>query len=439
MYAKEDLNSLKKVGRKIDTLTVLNQKVNQKNMGYFLVFLFSVCLNQTSIVGTINYSFSDIFVLLLLIFMLMKGIRVPGYHFVYFLLLSAILAITTFFYTPFSFSVNVETSQSIKEYLKILVVFLYFIIGYNLSSKKMIDITLKWYSYTALFVGGLGILIFILGFRFLYGFYDFGPDRFNGFMNDPNYFAIVQITALPYLVRAGNISFSRKLIIYFIILISILLSGSKTGIITLMIFTVFFILGELMKNKIQAKIVLFTIFAIIAFTFITIILQFIDTKFSLNLNKNVQFQRLTLLFTDFDAAFNENGSSRLPIWEAGLQLISTSPLIGVGAGMYSVVSGKLTGVYAVAHNTYLQLFSEWGGILATIYFLYIAVLLGKVTFTSQAKSSVNLVLRDILFILLIGSIGVSFNNARMFWFFLGALVFSVAVPKKVNGEITSLD
>ncbi|MDI3545796.1 MAG: hypothetical protein PWP68_1213 [Rikenellaceae bacterium] len=35
-----------------------------------------------------------------------------------------------------------------------------------------------------------------------------------------------------------------------------------------------------------------------------------------------------------------------------------------------------------------------------------------------------MILRDIIIVFLIGSMAISLNNARMFWFFFGALVFN---------------
>lgn len=365
-------------------------------------------------------------ILFLLFFVVCNGIKVPGYHLVYFLFLSVSLVVTAIFYTPYRFGVTIDLNSIFKEYAKLAVVFLYFLLGYNIIQEETIRLSLRWYSRTALFVGTLGILINVLGMKFFFHIYDFGEDRYNGFMNDPNYFAIVQISALPYFFRTEKNSLRSKIIIYFIILTSILLSGSKTGLITLLAYTAMFVFSDLLKNKLKLKTLILTLLAIF---FLGVLLELFGKNFSLLLEKSVQFKRMSLIFTDFNAAFNDGGSSRLPIWNAGIKLIGLSPFFGVGLGMYSIVSDKVSGIDAVAHNTYIQTFSEWGGIFATIFFFYIAVLLFKVTLHQQFQNRTNYILRDILIILLIGSIAVSFNNARMFWFFLGALVYFISHKK----------
>lgn len=360
----------------------------------------------------------------MLIYLLFSGFKVPGFHTAYFLFLSAALVTTSIFYTPYKFGVAAEIQSILTDYLKLAVVFVYFIAGFNLVQGKAVRLSIKWYSYTALFAGTLGIVMNIFGLTFLYQLYDFGEFRYNGFMSDPNYFALIQITALPYFLRVEKIPLKVKLLIFVIILGSVFLSGSKTGLITLGLYMILLVFRNLFKRKLKYKQILFTLVSLCLLFIILGILPLFETIFSLNLDENLQFQRMALLFTDFNAAFNDSGSSRLTVWLAGLHVISLSPLFGVGVGTYIAVSEKILGIGTVAHNTYIQSYSEWGGIFATIFYVYLAVLLVKVTLNKEKKDT-NRMLRDILLVLLIGSIAVSLNNARMFWFFLGVLVCSV--------------
>ncbi|WP_152597427.1 O-antigen ligase family protein [Neobacillus niacini] len=378
-------------------------------------------MNQTSIIGGINFSYSDTIIVALLIYLFFSGIKVPGYHTVYFLFLSAALVTTSIFYTPYKFGVTAEIQSILTDYIKLAVVFAYFIAGFNLIQEKAVRLSLKWYSIAALLAGTLGIVMHLFGLTFLYQWYDFGEFRYNGFMNDPNYFAIVQISALPFFLREEKISLKAKLLIFVIILGSIFLSGSKTGLITLGLYMVMFIFRRLFKRKLKYKTVLFTFVSICLLLIILGILPLFESNLSLNLDKNLQYQRMALLFTDFNAAFNDSGSSRLTVWLTGIQLIGLSPLLGVGVGTYTAVAEKISGIGTVAHNTYIQSYSEWGGIFATIFYVYLAALLFKATLNKEKKDT-NRMLRDILIVLLIGSIAVSLNNARMFWFFLGVLI-----------------
>ncbi|MGG1676772.1 O-antigen ligase family protein [Neobacillus sp. NRS-1170] len=351
----------------------------------------------------------------------------------YFLFLSVVTVAAAIFYTPYKFGIPLDLNSTIKEYIKLAAVSMYMLGGYNFIQEKMVRLSLKWYSYAALFTGILGIFIYILGMKFLFRIYNFGIfDRYNGFMNDPNYFAIIQISALPYFLRSKNISLKAKIITYAIMMLSIFLSGSKTGFITLIIYSILFGLGEVFKNKMRLRTILFWFSAILFLSILSVAILLIGSNLNLNLDKFVQFQRISLLFTNFDEAINGNGSSRLPIWMAGIHLISLSPLFGVGIGMYPAVSEKIAGIEAVAHNTYIQVYSEWGGLFATILFMYLAAILLKVTIDKKIKNVTNFVLRDILIILLIGSIAISLNNSRMFWFFLGVLACRISEKQQTK-------
>src|SRR5699024_270197 len=66
----------------------------------------------------------------------------------------------------------------------------------------------------------------------------FGGNRFRGFMNDPNYFAVTQSSALMYFLSHRTIKKINQAIIS-VLIFSILASGSKTGIILLIILLIY--------------------------------------------------------------------------------------------------------------------------------------------------------------------------------------------------------
>ena len=371
--------------------------------------------------------------LLLVSLLLINGMSLPSNHMIYFLLLSAVLLTTASFYTPYHFGVTPNIKPIITDYFKLAVSFLYFLIGYNITCQTLIRLSVKGFSYAALFVGIVGIIITLSGIPFLNGMLFFGGERYKGFMNDPNFFAIVQISALPFFLRDTKISLKLKLSIYVVILISSILSGSKTGFITLIIYTFLFLLGQIFNSKwskIKTSVVLFTVLILYV---LNEVFHLLKTVSSLLSGKLEQLHRISLLISDFSTAFNDGGSSRLPIWQTGIDIIRSSPIAGVGVGMYSQVSEKVSGINNVAHNTYLQFYSEWGIFFASIFFFYLAFILLKVTLNKKVKNEMTLTLRDIIIILLIGSIAISFNNARMFWFFIGVLVTSTGT-KQFRGE-----
>ena len=129
---------------------------------------------------------------------------------------------------------------------------------------------------------------------------------------------------------------------------------------------------------------------------------------------------------DFSGAISENGSGRDITWKVAIQVIQLSPVTGIGIGTYSHIAYQMFHSNNIAHNTFLQLSAEWGIPLAFMLFIYMFFTIGKATnFSISNDSEMNLILRDIIIILLIGSMAISLNNARVLWLILGALVFSL--------------
>ena len=137
------------------------------------------------------------------------------------------------------------------------------------------------------------------------------------------------------------------------------------------------------------------------------------------------FTRVQQLFTDFDAAISGNGSERDSTWTAALQIIQHSPVIGIGIGTYMNIASGMFDAKDIAHNTLLQLSAEWGIPLAFVFFAYVFYLLGKATNNRMCNAETNYIIRDIIIILLVGSMAISLNNARVLWLLLGALVSSL--------------
>ena len=75
---------------------------------------------------------------------------------------------------------------------------------------------------------------------------------------------------------------------------------------------------------------------------------------------------------------------------------------------------------AIAHNTYLQLFAEWGIPLAIVFFIYVFNIIFNAY--SKSKNEFEKVLSVSVGIMLFGSLAISLNNMRLFWLFLGFLV-----------------
>ena len=75
---------------------------------------------------------------------------------------------------------------------------------------------------------------------------------------------------------------------------------------------------------------------------------------------------------------------------------------------------------------FIMAINKWGIVLATLLFVHVFFMIAKSTFNRMCNiDKENIILRDIIIIFLLGSVGISLNNARMFWLALGALVFNL--------------
>lgn len=390
----------------------------------FILFAMAIFLHQSNVIFNMNISFADIFCLFIFLILFMnKQLYFSKTSLIFFMLISVVVLMAAVFFVPFHFQIFSTPKRIISDFSKLCVVFLYFLIGYNLVILNRVGETLKWYSYSGLFVGLLGLFVTILNVNILTDLLFYAGVRYKGFMNDPNYFAILQITALVYFTRISTIQTKVKLIAYVIFFFSVILSGSKTGIITLFCYFTYRIVeySFLMKKKIKSIMFIFIIL-------LTVILGVVFTYGILqDLMKHLEdqiptFSRVQSLIIDFDGAVSQDGSEREMAWIGGMQMIQHSPLIGVGVGTYMSIGDKLFQYSEIAHNTFLQVAAEWGIPLAVLLFTIIFLIIGKSFTTSRLNGELTIVLRDILIILLIGSLAISLNNSRIFWLVLGALV-----------------
>jgi putative inorganic carbon (HCO3(-)) transporter len=73
---------------------------------------------------------------------------------------------------------------------------------------------------------------------------------------------------------------------------------------------------------------------------------------------------------------------RLDYWQGTLQIIKSSPLIGVGLGNFDLVQSRY------AHNSYLQIWAEMG-ILGIISILWLIIAVFKSAFMNIKKGTQN--------------------------------------------------
>lgn len=397
-------------------------KENKRPFLLVLIILLSFFLHQSIRTGIGNLSIADFILIIIYIYMFVnQQIYLKKKHAIIVIFFICFITFVSVFYTPIVFKISLNSGKFVTEIIKLLILIAFFFIGVRLAELGLIHKLLTVYSYSGFILSVIGITVVLFNIPiyneilFKYG------SRFNGLMNDPNYFAILQITTLPYFIKKNYDNILFKIFIISIIIFSVILSGSKTGLLTLGIFLLIIFIErniiskkKISKNKVGKNILLIGIYLYNLFLLISnlpVVFNWLNFHFPSTI-------RVTTLFTDFDMAVSSGGSSRDLAWSVGNGIVKLSPIIGVGIGNYSTIGNKYFGAGVIAHNTYIQLAAEWGLPLTLIFFGSIVLLIAAII-KNKNKSLYLSILKDILIIFLVGSIGISLNNARFFWLALG--------------------
>lgn len=412
--------------------STLNIKKNSYNPIYLCAILLGITINQTTNILGINSSLSDIVLLILIsVLILNKQLYFIKNETIFFLLLSISVLLSATFVVPSLYNITPNILLIFSDYIKLLISFLYLTLGYSLSKLKMDKKVIETQAIFAVFIAILGIITNFISIPIIQESLYFGEYRLKGFLNDPNLFAIVQILAIIYFLKSKKHSNKFSNLSILLLIFSILLSGSKTGLMSLFFIFCFYFIQNNSKHLIKLN----TVILLLILTIILIVLVPIIVSPTLDLLNSLTYQnhsieRLSTLFTNFDDAISGNGSARDDVWGKAIIIISMFPITGVGVGTYLSIADKLPGIATVAHNTYLQLYAEWGIIFASIFFLYIF----KILFRSLLHVKNNLIVDIVslgLIAIMIGSISISLNNARLFWLYLGILLYQL---KKERGQ-----
>ncbi|QOY34905.1 O-antigen ligase family protein [Anaerobacillus isosaccharinicus] len=387
----------------------------------------AIFLNQSDVLFGVNISFADFFcVIILMVLAFSHCLIIPIIPIVFFLVVSMSVLLTAVFYVPFHFELYLDPIKIISDYIKLCATILYFFIGYNLANLNLITKTIKWYSIFGILIGLLGVTLTVLNLKIFSQVLFYADTRYKGLMIDPNYFSVILITSSVYLTRLKEMKVKWKLVIFIITFLSVLAAGSKTGLITLFCYLLIRTFEYVFSKKKNIKMLVIQLVLIVMTIIITTMaFNFFQQFISDLATSRPSFARVYLLFADFNGAVSGNGSERDRTWYVALQIIKLSPLFGIGIGTYTSIASSMFNYNNVAHNTFLQITAEWGLPLAVFFLSYLFYTLGKATFSKSINTETNLILRDIIIIVLFGSMAITLSNARILWFFLGAIVYSL--------------
>lgn len=388
------------------------------------VNLLAVFLNQSNVLLGVNLSLSDFFILSILLLLLFnKKLKIESAYLTIGLFFSIILLVNSVFIIPIQFDLIMDPRAILRDYLKILVLFFYFIAGTHLTKFHYSRQLLKGFVTGAVIIGAAGIGLSFITVPIVSEWMFYGGTRLIGLMNDPNYFAVIQCAALAGVFRLKFDYPWLKFLAAPVLILSIISSGSKSGSITLVVYFFYIFVKTFFSGQLNGKkIFCFLIFLVLLLMSLPQFTFWFNELLSAITDRFPIFERIQLLLENPDSAISGGGSNREAVWMTAIQIIQNSPILGIGVGNYATLAFRISGDPNVAHNTYLQLSAEWGLIITFLFIVFVL----KALFSKRANQETETVqpaVREMLFIFLTASMSISLNNARLFWLLLGMTVY----------------
>jgi len=394
-----------------------------------LLFLLGITLNQTSVIFGINLSSADVFAFLILMTMILTTrMYLPRGPSIYFLVLSIVVLTMGGLVVPNVLQIEQGSIEVLTDYLKLATSFGYFLLGVNIVRAGQSRIVLRAFALMAVIVGAIGaaqtIFPALPRIEFMYHW----EIRFSGLMNDPNYFSLIQLVAMATLWHDHDIPRRFRYPALVILGLSVLASGSKTGLLTLLILLVWrtFLTTFSAPNRgryvspYRALLVGFVV-CLPVLCIMILLDESMRMSVAASMDQVPALSRLSPLLVDFEAGIEGDGSGRDSAWGDALRIIGIFPFAGIGVGTYLGIAAQFSDEPVLAHNTFLQIAAEWGFVLTAIFLVWVVILLLKRP-VPGAHMPLWHSTRDALLVLLIGSAGISLQNSRILWLIIGMLL-----------------
>ncbi len=386
--------------------------------------VLGLTLNHSSVILGLNLSLADPVVAgLVVVLALGRRLWIPIAPLVFFLVLAVQLLAVTVVLVPAWTTLPVPASDTVLDLTKLVVSFLCLVLGVQAVRMGYARLALRAFVVGAVAVSAIAVITQVVPLPGTGALY-YGGFRFQGLTNDPNNYAVMAIAALAVLWYDRTARLWLVVAASAILISGVLLSASKTGAITLALLVAWRALG--LRTPLgedtdsRGRRALAAVCALGVGLMVVLIAPSTGLGGTLaELTDNVPaLERISTLLVSFDSAIAGSGSERSGAWATAIALILFSPLLGVGLGTYLTVAVELTGHDVLAHNTYLQIMAEWGLPLAIILLAWAA----RVTLLrpgGTAHRALWATSSTAFIVLLIGSVGLSLNNSRLFWFLLG--------------------
>jgi len=274
-----------------------------------------------------------------------------------------------------SFVFSIYKSQTLAQSLYILILLLSIMLVLKVT-QTLWDVEKLLLGFTA---AGVSLAVgLVLNYR--------GGRAFINGNFDPNDIAYALDTILPMLLalrsrpsRLGKLLMSA---LAFVTVVSILLTGSRGGALGLCVVIAAAMAFPLSRDK-SGALKVFSIGRTLAKCAILVFLVAFAWEY-LPTDTQERMATLVNLGSDYNADPNENGS-RLLIWRQDIGMVLQRP-IGYGLGSAELVNGLAGGQYRTAHNSFVQVLVELGGLGLLFYVVVLYTTwseLGRVTRIAQ--------------------------------------------------------
>jgi O-antigen ligase len=240
-----------------------------------------------------------------------------------------------------------------------------------------------------------------------------GTWRASGFCNDPNYFALLGLIALPVVlyrrrIEPGGWWTTRAVIIG----VSIVFSGSRSGILFLPL--AYTLSGLLLRRHLTSK-----AFYVLAVAIIGVPLV------AATFNRLPGYMRAVFDSRSYDELSARNSlRERYRVTRAALAAAREHPVFGYGIG--NVVNHPLNFYNILSHNTYLEILAETGAIGLALYswliihFLKRLIRMSKLPDGNTASLAKCLTASFVAFLVMSGTLVTYYTRI---WFFLAGVLF----------------
>lgn len=317
-------------------------------LGFFVILILS---DNRQYSMRFAADIKDVYLLLLTFFMLVDRQAFAPTQRVYLRFLPFIL--TALVFLPLSDVVIKSAQKTLSYFLLFVVVPNYLVVAWRMEGASTLR-KLIWTGVTVLILG-LALRFLLPGFVSLAG-------RYTGLLGNPNGLGLFCTMFFIVVVVARDVVsklFTRPemYFIYGVIFISILLSGSRNAVFTVVVFMVFNYLYRISPFLgIFAFLIAILVYQLLLANLGTIII-------ALDLQEYFRIETL------------ESASGRLIAWEFGWDKISENPMIGHGIGytdnLYRVNYDFLSvqGHQGNAHNSYITFWLDTG-LLGLVFYLF---------------------------------------------------------------------